>query len=94
MKKGTRGLLTVCLFIFKLLSFLHDMLKLVEQDLGWAVVPKMLAEERVQLGTLKIFNAEFSHTEQTFLVDLLLAPMQSSGPVQAYLVEQLKSLSV
>lgn len=70
-----------------------DLLKLVEQGLGWAAVPRIMAEERVALGSLKIFQAEFSCTEQSLLIDLLVAPSNSKGPVQKYIEDELKNLS-
>ncbi|MDO6765681.1 LysR family transcriptional regulator [Agarivorans sp. 1_MG-2023] len=72
----------------------EDMLKLVEQGIGWAGVPKVLAEERAAMGTLKIFKPEFSHTEQSILIDLLAAPASQRGPVETFLIESLQAIEV
>ncbi|GAL17819.1 transcriptional regulator LysR family [Vibrio maritimus] len=70
-----------------------DMIKLVEQGVGWATVPKMLAEERIAIGTLKIFRPEFSHTKQTILIDMLVSSSRERGPVQQFLMKELQSLA-
>ncbi|OAN17807.1 hypothetical protein A3K86_02490 [Photobacterium jeanii] len=70
-----------------------DMIKLVEQGVGWAAVPKVIAEERLALGTLKIFKPEFSHTKQTILIDMLVSSSHQQGPVQQFLMKELKSLN-
>lgn len=70
-----------------------DLLKLVEQGLGWAGVPKVMADERVALGTLKIFQAEFSCIEPSLLIDLMVAPTNSKGPVQQYIEDELKQIA-
>ncbi|GLP97614.1 LysR family transcriptional regulator [Paraferrimonas sedimenticola] len=63
-------------------SSMHDLMNLVEQDLGWAYLPHAFASKRLQLGTLQTFQPDFliSGELSGIDVDLLLKPM-ASGPV-------------
>ncbi|GLP97616.1 LysR family transcriptional regulator [Paraferrimonas sedimenticola] len=70
-------------------SSMHDLMNLVEQDLGWAYLPYSFASERIQLGTLQTFQPDFLiNGELSGLdVDLLLKPM-----VKGSVTEMLKQL--
>ncbi|GEM78604.1 LysR family transcriptional regulator [Vibrio superstes] len=66
-----------------------DMIRMVEQGIGWAVLPKIMLEERVALGTLIEFTPEFMKTGGSFGVDLVWKESASRGPVAQYLRELL-----
>ncbi|MCY9871158.1 LysR family transcriptional regulator [Vibrio barjaei] len=69
-----------------------DVIRVVENDLGWAIVPKSIADERAQLGTLKVMNLENNFAKTTFMLDFKVNPSLSHGPALSYMVEQLKGI--
>ncbi len=66
-----------------------DMLRLVEQDLGWAFLPKSMLDKRVSMGTLVQFKPEFNNTPLFSVVDLLWKSGLQQGPVIKFLIETL-----
>ncbi|MBM7035609.1 LysR family transcriptional regulator [Vibrio ulleungensis] len=66
-----------------------DMIRMVEQGIGWAFLPKIMLEERVALGSLVQFQPAFVKTSQSYGLDLLWKSNTSSGPVAEYFRELL-----
>ncbi|MEZ8824452.1 LysR family transcriptional regulator [Vibrio amylolyticus] len=66
-----------------------DMIRMVEQGIGWAFVPRLMFEERVSLGTLVEFVPEFQKTNPKYTADLLWKANSSTGPASQYLRELL-----
>ncbi|NOI24886.1 LysR family transcriptional regulator [Vibrio mediterranei] len=71
----------------------EDVLNMVEQGLGWAFVPKVLAKQRQEVGSLLIINPEFSCTEILCRIDLWCAPSKNQGRVVKQLVGQIKQIA-
>lgn len=61
-----------------------DMIRMVEQDIGWAILPTVMLEERVSLGTIKEFKPEYMKAEQYYGVDLLWKGEAKMGPACEY----------
>ncbi|GEA49422.1 transcriptional regulator [Vibrio inusitatus NBRC 102082] len=66
-----------------------DMIRMVEQGIGWAVLPTIMLQERVALGTLVEFTPEYVKSNQSYGVDLVWKTNDSLGPVAHYLRELL-----
>lgn len=66
-----------------------DMVRLVEQGLGWAFLPKDMSVEKGAMGTLMEFTPEFQGVDLTCAVDLIWKGNTQQGPVMAYLIELL-----
>ncbi|CAM4393736.1 LysR family transcriptional regulator [Vibrio agarivorans] len=66
-----------------------DMIRMVEQGIGWALLPKVMLAERVALGTLVEFTPEYMKSNASYGVDLLWKENSSAGPVCQYLRELL-----
>ncbi|WP_163130629.1 LysR family transcriptional regulator [Agarivorans sp. Alg241-V36] len=71
-----------------LVSSISDMIQLVEQDIGWAFIPQVEAEERMKFGGLTIFKPEFAITSRGIALDFLIKPSHELGPVAHYLKAQ------
>ncbi|GLP96225.1 LysR family transcriptional regulator [Paraferrimonas sedimenticola] len=67
----------------------EDMMRLVEQDLGWACLPQEMAEERFQLGTLSRFDTPANKGNLSLDVDLVRLNNVTLGPVCTTLAELL-----
>ncbi|GAM78186.1 hypothetical protein JCM19241_4891 [Vibrio ishigakensis] len=65
------------------------MIRMVEQGIGWAVLPTIMLQERVGLGTLVEFTPEYMKSNQSYGVDLVWKANDSLGPVAHYLRELL-----
>ncbi|WP_238322178.1 LysR family transcriptional regulator [Vibrio mexicanus] len=66
-----------------------DMVRLVEQGLGWAFLPKSMAIERQAMGTLVEFQPEFQRTGMFYGADLIWKGNKQDGPVVSYLKDLL-----
>ncbi|AIW16701.1 LysR family transcriptional regulator [Vibrio tubiashii] len=66
-----------------------DMIRMVEQDIGWAILPKVMLEERVALGTLVEFKPDYMKADQYYGVDLLWKDGAKLGPACKYFRELL-----
>ncbi|UPQ89455.1 LysR family transcriptional regulator [Vibrio sinaloensis] len=73
---------------------LDDMVRLVEQGLGWAFLPKSMAIERQAMGTLIEFQPEFQRAELYYAADLLWRANSHRGPVFTYLNELLTAKKI
>lgn len=62
-------------------SDVNDLIRLVEQDLGWAFVPKDLFIERESLGTLIQFTPEFNKATIHLAVEMTWRSNLQMGPV-------------
>lgn len=71
-----------------LVSSMSDLIRMVEQDIGWAFVSRDEAEERVELGQLKIFTPEFAIARRGVALDFLVKPSSSLGPVAHFIKAQ------
>lgn len=76
---------------FWLVQEQDDMIRLVEQGIGWAYLPRVMLEERVEMGTLIEFKPEYLKVEPSFTVDLLWSPNSKQGPAFQYLRQMLFS---
>lgn len=71
----------------------QDVVQMVEQDFGFALLPTVLAEERIAFGTLTRFNPDFRnetipiHTP----VEMLVRPSISSNDALSFLVNELRN---
>ncbi|GAL22726.1 transcriptional regulator LysR family [Vibrio maritimus] len=72
----------------------EDVLRLVEQDLGWACIPQELASERIELGTLVEFNCNVAQGTMQLDVDLVRLENTSQGPVARTFIELLEQTNV
>ncbi|RJG50509.1 LysR family transcriptional regulator [Motilimonas pumila] len=66
-----------------------DMVRLVEQGLGWAFLPKSMAIEKEAMGTLIEFTPEFQQSELFYAADLIWKANMRQGPAMRFLIEQL-----
>ncbi|MDN2480848.1 LysR family transcriptional regulator [Vibrio agarivorans] len=66
-----------------------DMIRMVEQGIGWAFLPKIMLDERVGMGTLVEFTPDYQKVNQMYGVDLLWKTNTQYGPVFKYLRELL-----
>lgn len=71
-----------------LVTAMSDLIQLVEQDIGWAFIPKIEAEARTKFGGLTIFQPEFAITSRGIALDFLIKPSYELGPVAHYLKSQ------
>ena len=69
-------------------SDINDLIRLVEQDLGWAFVPKDIFIERESLGTLIKFTPEFNEATIHLAVEMTWRSNLQMGAV----ARKLKSL--
>lgn len=67
---------------------INDLVRLVEQDLGWAFVPKDVLIERNAIGTLSQFSPEFNNASIHLAVEMTWRSNLQFGPV----ARELKSL--
>ncbi|MEH6452570.1 MAG: LysR family transcriptional regulator [Psychromonas sp.] len=66
-----------------------DMVRLVEQGLGWAFLPKSMAIEKEAMGTLMEFKPEFQGVDLVYPADLIWKANTQQGAVMAYLIKLL-----
>ncbi|SON52640.1 LysR family transcriptional regulator [Vibrio tapetis] len=66
-----------------------DMVRLVEQGIGWAFLPKQMSLEKLALGTLIEFNPEFKKTNMHSVIDLIWKANAQQGPVMRFLLNEL-----
>ncbi|WP_169902874.1 LysR family transcriptional regulator [Paraferrimonas sedimenticola] len=68
-----------------------DVIQMVEQDLGFALVPASMVDERVAIGALSVFEPVFRPIAQPILtpVECFLRPSVKADSVQSYLLQQL-----
>ncbi|RJG50506.1 LysR family transcriptional regulator [Motilimonas pumila] len=66
-----------------------DLIRLVEQGLGWAFLPKTMALERQAGGTLIAFEPEFQHAPMFYAADLIWKANQQQGPAMRYFISLL-----
>ncbi|OAN10905.1 hypothetical protein A3K86_18115 [Photobacterium jeanii] len=71
-------------------QYQHDLLHMVEQGIGWATVPSLLLEHKIESGTLKEFNPVFQTNSTAFLVDLMWRANERLGPVAQFLRSSLQ----
>lgn len=69
-------------------SSIEDMVKLIEQGVGWGCIPKELAQERIALGTLVQFQSDLVNVSLTIPVDMIELASEEVGPVHDFFVEQ------
>ena len=67
----------------------EDMMRMVEQGLGWAYIPLALFQEREQMGALVQFTPEFQTNELLVQLEMLIKPRASHGPALTFLMVQL-----
>ncbi len=66
-----------------------DMIRLVEQGIGWAFLPKQMSSEKLTAGTLIEFSPEFKKTAVHTAVDLIWKANTPIGPVMSFLLDEL-----
>ncbi|GIU04410.1 transcriptional regulator [Shewanella sp. c952] len=67
-----------------------DMIRLVEQDLGWAFLPKTMLDEKLAIGTISQFTPEFNKTKMYSAIDLIWKSNSPKGPAMSFIVEQMQ----
>ncbi len=70
-----------------------DLVRLVEQGLGWAFLPKSMAVEKQAMGTLIEFKPEFQHIKLFYAADLIWKTNAPQGPAMRFLIEELSRKS-
>ncbi|OAN17810.1 hypothetical protein A3K86_02505 [Photobacterium jeanii] len=75
---------------------MHDVARMVEQDLGWAYLPREITQERVAMGTLSNFITDYNpdNIPARCEVDLLTAPGKVNGPALSRFIDLLRGKSV
>jgi len=68
-----------------------DMLRLVEQGLGWAFAPKSMALEKQATGSLIEFTPEFKCDKIYYACDLVWKANTQQGPAMRFLLKELTS---
>lgn len=70
----------------------EDVASMVEQDLGWAFLPRALTRDKISSGTLKAFYPDYNPDKlpATTMVDLLLCPGKQCGPALQLLIDLLR----
>ncbi|MEZ9925528.1 LysR family transcriptional regulator [Vibrio breoganii] len=71
-----------------LVSSTHDLIRMVEQDIGWAFVSRVEAEPRVEAGELMIFIPEFAVANRGIALDFIIKPKAHAGPVAQFITSQ------
>ncbi|QLE87421.1 MULTISPECIES: LysR family transcriptional regulator [Shewanella] len=66
-----------------------DLIRLVEQDLGWAFVPKQLLVEKMALGTIVQFVPDYQRTPMINAAEITWRSNVQHGPVAKFLIAQL-----
>lgn len=66
-----------------------DMIRLVEQGIGWAFLPKQMSIEKLALGTLIEFSPEFKKTRMHTAIDIIWKANAQHGPVMRFLLDEL-----
>ncbi|GLP96415.1 LysR family transcriptional regulator [Paraferrimonas sedimenticola] len=69
-------------------SSMEDLVKLVEQGLGWACIPMELAQERIQLGTLIEFKSNLLNAGLSIPIDLVQLAGSEAGPAKRFLIDE------
>ncbi|MCY9871155.1 LysR family transcriptional regulator [Vibrio barjaei] len=73
-------------------SDFEDLIRLVELDLGWAAVPKPIAERYISLGTVTRFDTtKLTRASDILAVELRYNVTASQGVALRYLIEQLSA---
>ncbi|MGY5453018.1 hypothetical protein ACVFI8_19075 [Agarivorans sp. MS3-6] len=72
-------------------SALQDIARMVEEDMGFALLPKALVAERENFGTLKVFEPTFRPAKNPIYTPLeaCYLPRSEFGPAQAYFLSLL-----
>lgn len=72
---------------------MQDVARMVEQDLGWAYLPREISSERIAIGTLSTFVTDYNpdNIPARCEVDLLTAPGKINGPALSRLTELLRA---
>lgn len=63
----------------------EDVVRLVEQGMGWALLPRVMLEERRQLGSLVEFHSDMVTDEIAFPAELFWLSERQDGPIIARL---------
>ncbi|GLP96303.1 LysR family transcriptional regulator [Paraferrimonas sedimenticola] len=71
-----------------LVSAMSDLIKMVEQDIGWAYISLIEAEDRAAAGTLKIITPEYSLINRGAALDFCIMPANQLGPVAQFIKSQ------
>ncbi|MDO6543409.1 LysR family transcriptional regulator [Photobacterium sanguinicancri] len=66
-----------------------DVIRLVEQGLGWAYAPKSMALEKEATGSLIVFSPEFKCEELYYSCDLIWKASAHYGPALQFILQQL-----
>ncbi|PKG57940.1 MULTISPECIES: LysR family transcriptional regulator [unclassified Shewanella] len=66
-----------------------DLIRLVEQGLGWAFLPKGLLDEKLAFGTLIEFMPEFQRSRMMSTVEITWRSNLQHGPVANFIIEEL-----
>lgn len=64
-----------------------DMARLVEQGLGWALIPKSIALEKQELGTLVSFIPQSLHAKSFIPAELIWKVNTQQGPVVRFIID-------
>ncbi|GAL28678.1 transcriptional regulator LysR family [Vibrio variabilis] len=67
----------------------EDVIRLVEQGMGWALVPKAMADERSLLGSLTEFHSDMVNVEIAFPAELFWVSERKCGPIMTRLQQEL-----
>ncbi len=69
---------------------LEGVARLIEQGIGWGMLPKSVFEEKKALGTLIQFRPEFSKVNLYSVTDVIWKAKHELGPALAFLLKILK----
>ncbi|MCG9739972.1 LysR family transcriptional regulator [Shewanella insulae] len=71
-------------------SDLDDMIRLVEQGIGWGIIPMAMFEEKAAIGTLSKFKPVIEKEAGLTAVDLLWKSTAQQGPAKSFFIDLLK----
>ncbi|ABO25664.1 LysR family transcriptional regulator [Shewanella loihica] len=71
-------------------SDLDDMIRLVEQGIGWGIIPLSMYEEKAAIGTLSTFKPVIEKETGLITVDLLWKSTAQLGPAKSFFIDLLK----
>ncbi len=66
-----------------------DLIRLVEQGLGWTFLPRGLLSEKLAMGTLIEFFPEFNRTKIANSAEITWRSNLQHGPVATFIIDEL-----
>ncbi|NKF50763.1 LysR family transcriptional regulator [Shewanella sp. WXL01] len=69
-----------------------DVVRLIEQDIGWGFIPQAMLGDRQALGTLNVFKPEFNLAPMINSLDICWRTNIQHGPAAQFFIDQITEL--